>query len=71
MYNTLLLCALLLRHLTQFEELELLKEFEKRESTFTGKYRAKKQEKSDLEVKVRYNMYSIGNITLTVCVIVD
>lgn len=40
------------RHLTQFEELELLKEFEKRETNFTSKYRTKKKERSDLEVKV-------------------
>ena len=40
------------RHLTQFEELELLKEFEKRETNFTSKYRTKKKERGDLEVKV-------------------
>ena len=43
---------LIYRHLTLFEEMELLKEFEKRESNFTGKYRAKKQEKSEMETKV-------------------
>ena len=40
------------RYLTQFEELELLKEFEKRETNFTSKYRTKKKERGDLEVKV-------------------
>lgn len=40
------------RHLTQFEELELLKEFEKRETNFTSKYRTKKKERADLEEKV-------------------
>ena len=42
------------RHLTLFEELELLKEFEKRESNFTGKYRSKKQERAQMESKVCY-----------------
>lgn len=45
------------RHLTQFEELELLKEFEKRETNFTSKYRTKKKERSDLEVKVMLNSF--------------
>ncbi len=70
--QTLCYCWFVLRHLTQFEEMELLKEFEKRESIFTGKYRAKKQEKSDLEVKVMiyihmymYMYYSVITCTCT------
>ena len=45
------------RHLTQFEELELLKEFEKRETNFTSKYRAKKKERADIELKVVTTLY--------------
>ena len=48
----ILIVLLTCRHLTQFEELELLKEFEKRETNFTSKYRTKKKERGDLEVKV-------------------
>ena len=52
MYMLNIISWLLFRHLTQFEELELLKEFEKRETNFTTKYRTKKKERGDLEVKV-------------------
>jgi WD40 repeat protein len=41
-----------LKHLRQFEEIELLKEFEKRETNFTSKYKTKKKEKADLEEKI-------------------
>ena len=40
------------RHISLFEELELLKEFEKRESTYTNRYTTKKQEKREMEAKV-------------------
>ena len=40
------------RHINLFEELELLKEFEKRESTYTTRYTSKKKERKDLETKV-------------------
>ena len=40
------------RHISLFEELEQLKEFEKRETTYTSRYTAKKQEKKDMETKV-------------------
>ena len=41
-----------LKHITQFEELQLLKEFEKKETIFTSRYKNRKQEKQDLESKV-------------------
>ena len=41
-----------LKHITQFEELQLLKEFEKKETTFTSRYKNRKQEKQDMEAKV-------------------
>lgn len=40
------------RHISLFEELELLKEFEKRETTYTNRYTTKKQEKREMETKV-------------------
>ena len=40
------------RHITQFEELQLLKEFEKKETLLTSRYRSKKQERSDMEAKM-------------------
>ncbi len=41
-----------LKHITQFEELQLLKEFEKKETTFTSRYRTKKRERQEMEGKV-------------------
>ena len=41
-----------LKHITQFEELQLLKEFEKKETIFTSRYKNRKQEKQDMESKV-------------------
>lgn len=41
-----------IRHITQYEELSLLKEFEKRETTFTSRYKTKKKEKAAMAVKV-------------------
>ena len=41
-----------IKHITQFEEMELLREFDKRESTFTSRYRTKKKEKEAMAVKV-------------------
>ena len=38
--------------ITLFEELALLREFEKRETNFTSKYRSKKKEKGEMEGKV-------------------
>lgn len=43
-----------LKHITQFEELQLLKEFEKKETIFTSRYKNRKQEKRDLESKVSH-----------------
>ena len=43
-----------LKHITQFEELQLLKEFEKKETIFTSRYKNRKQEKQDLESKVKH-----------------
>lgn len=40
------------RHITQFEELELLKEFEKRETNYTTRYRTKKEECAEVGAKV-------------------
>ena len=48
-----------LRLITQFEEMTLLKEFEKRETTFTSRYRTKKQERQTMDVKVRLQMVSV------------
>ena len=47
-----------LKHITQFEELQLLKEFGKRETTYTTRYRAKKKERKDIEEKVRSNNFT-------------
>jgi len=47
-----------LRLITQFEETTLLKEFEKRETTFTSRYRTKKQERQTIDVKVSQPMLS-------------
>lgn len=41
-----------LRHITQFEEMTLLKEFEKRETTFTSRYSSKKLERHTMGIKV-------------------
>ena len=41
-----------LKHITQFEELQLLKEFEKKETSFTSRYKNRKQDKQDMESKV-------------------
>lgn len=42
-----------IKHITQFEEMNLLKEFEKRETTFTSRYRTKKKERGAMAGKVR------------------
>ena len=47
-------------HITLFEELELLKEFEKRETTFITRYQNKKTERKELDRKV--NDTNISNI---------
>lgn len=39
-------------HITLFEELELLKEFEKRETTFITRYQNKKTERKEMDRKV-------------------
>ena len=44
------------RHVTQYEELLLLKEFEKRETVFAGKVAAKQTEKTDMMSKVHLEM---------------
>ena len=41
-----------LRHINLFKELELLKEFEKRESTYTTRYTSKKNERKEMDTKV-------------------
>lgn len=51
---------LLCRHITQFEELQLLKEFEKRETVFTSRYRSKKQERQDMEGKMEEAQWSVS-----------
>ena len=40
------------RHITQFEELQLLKEFEKGEMGLTSRYSSKKKEKQEMEEKI-------------------
>ena len=45
-----------LGHITLFEEMTLLKEFEKRETTFTTKYRTKKLGKQAMAIKVGTNI---------------
>jgi ribosomal protein L5 len=41
-----------IKHITQFEELMLLKEFEKRETTFTSRYQTKRNERKAMILKV-------------------
>lgn len=41
------------KHITQFEEMALLREFDKRESSFTSRYVTKKKEREAMAVKVR------------------
>ena len=41
------------KHITYFEEMILLKEFEKRETTFTSRYKTKKKEKEAMAGKVK------------------
>ena len=48
------------RHITQFEELQLLKEFEKRETVFTSRYRTKKREKQDMEAKIEEAQWALS-----------
>lgn len=43
-----------IQHITLFEEMTLLKEFEKRETTFTSRYKTKKKEKEAVAKKVRF-----------------
>lgn len=43
-----------IKHITQYEEMTLLKEFEKRETTFTSRFETKKEEKGAMAIKVRY-----------------
>ena len=50
-------------HITLFEELELLKEFEKRETTFITRYQNKKTERKEMDRKVNYSTI-ISNIML-------
>lgn len=42
-----------IKHITQFEEMILLKEFEKSETTYTSRYRTKKKEREAMAVKVK------------------
>ena len=39
-------------HITQYQELTLLREFEKKEKTFTLRYQTKRKESRDMETKV-------------------
>lgn len=50
-----------LKHITQFEELQLLKEFEKKETTFTSRYRTKKRERQEMEGKVSVALYVVSH----------
>ena len=48
-------CSLsICRCVTLFEELKLLKDFEKREDVFAEKVEAKEKEKNDMQQKVTY-----------------
>lgn len=44
-----------IRHITQYEEMELLREFDKKESSFTSRYKSKKKEKEAMAVKVSFS----------------
>lgn len=48
------------RHITQFEELQLLKEFEKKETLLTSRYRSKKQERLDMETKMEEVQWAVS-----------
>ena len=41
------------KHITYFEEMSLLKEFEKSETVFTSRYKTKKHERHAMATKVR------------------
>lgn len=51
-----------IKHITHFEEISLLKDFEKRETTFTSRYKTKKKERVAMTAKVRKLWQSqVGN----------
>ncbi|XP_070551975.1 cilia- and flagella-associated protein 44-like isoform X2 [Ptychodera flava] len=50
-----------LRHVTLFQELQLLKEFEKRENVLADKVEAKNKEKSDMQMKVMECQQKLDN----------
>ena len=58
--STSIIIIMYYSHITLFEELELLKEFEKRETTFISRYQNKKTERKELDRKV--NGTNISNI---------
>lgn len=68
-YITLLSQSFFYSHITLFEELELLKEFEKRETTFITRHENKKTERKELDKKVRYT--NISNNDVNVLLIID
>lgn len=51
-YLDITIIAANLKHITQFEEMTLLKDFEKRGTTFTTRYKTKKHEKMAITMKV-------------------
>lgn len=50
-----------IKHITKFEEMVLLREFDKRESTFTSRYETRKKEKETMMVKVRMDFRGVWN----------
>ena len=57
-------------HITLFEELELLKEFEKRETSFITRYQNRKTERKELDRKVPVSTI-ISNMRVNVLLIID
>lgn len=43
-----------IKHITQYEEMVLLKEYEKGETNFTSRYETKKKEKQAMSEKVKW-----------------
>lgn len=56
-------------HITQYQELTLLREFEKKEKTFTSRYQTKRKESRDMETKV--GVLSACQSQLHWCILTD
>jgi hypothetical protein len=54
------------RHVTLFEELLLLKDFEKQENVLAEKVENKQQEKLDMQAKVTYSLYNLKKFKLNI-----